>query len=432
MRLVPVSLLAILLAGPASAAPSEVANLISNPGFTTDLEGWNAEPETEVAWTDLDASGSAGSGSALLTNVTSGMPHYVKLWQCVAVEAPAVGYALRYRTRIPGGQDGRIGAWASIAAHEAAGCLGAGYSGYPGVGGGSFPSPPPQIVDEWVESPGQFLEIPPPRQVRSIRVLLVVNFGSSGGEARAHFDDVSLTPLVRMTIPASASLPGQNGAFFRTDLSLFNGSRSTARVDLSHHCLAGRECPPAVVGLDRVVFVPPRSSTVLRDVLAKISRAGTAGALELTFDGAFPVVATSRVSSSPSPGVTNGTTIPALPREAARTRSVLVPLSWGGDPLEGGFRTNVGVFNPGEAPVEVTLRLFESDGKPIGTPFSRTWAPREPFQIDDVFASLDAGDDAFEGAFLVVEATAPVFSYAIVIDEESHDATFIAGVDDSL
>ena len=432
MRLVPVSLLAILLAGPAGAAPSEVANLISNPGFTTGLEGWTAEPETDVAWTNLDASGSAGSGSALLTNVTSGMPHFVKLWQCVAVEAPVVGFALRFRARIPGGQDGRIGAWASLSAHESAECLGAGYSGTPAGGGGSIPSPPPQVVDEWVERPAQFLEAPPGLQVRSIRVLLVVNYGSSGGEARAHFDDVSLTPLVRMTIPASASLPGQNGAFFRSDLSLFNGSRSTARVDLSHHCLAGRECPPAVVGFDRVVFVPPRSSTVLRDVLAKISRAGTAGPLELTFDGALPVVATSRVSSSPSPGVTNGTTIPALPRAAARTRSVLVPLSWGGDGLEGGFRTNVGVFNPEEAQVEVTLKLFESDGEPIGTPFSRTLAPREPLQIDDVFVSLDAGDDVHEGAFLVVEATAAVFSYAIVIDEESHDATFIAGVDDSL
>jgi hypothetical protein len=171
---------------------------------------------------------------------------------------------------------------------------------------------------------------------------------------------------------------------------------------------------------------------VLRDVLAKISRAGTAGPLELTFDGALPVVATSRVSSSPSPGVTNGTTIPALPREAARTRSVLVPLSWGGDGLEGEFRTNVGVFNPGASPVEMTLSLFESDGEPIGTPYSRTLAPREPFQIDDVFASLDAGNDVPTGAFLVVEATAPVFSYAIVIDDESHDATFIAGVDDAL
>lgn len=431
MRLGPV-LLAILLVAPADAALGEVANLISNPGFATGLEGWTANPETEVAWTSLDASGSTSSGAALLTNVTSGMPHYVTLRQCVAVEAPVVGYSLRFRARIPGGQDGRIGAWADIAAHESSECLGAGYSGYLGGGGGSFPSLPPQIVDEWVEHPAQFLEVPPQWTVRSIRVTLVVNFGSSGGEARAYFDDVSLTPLVRMTIPASASLPGQNGAYFRTDLSLFNASRSAARVDLRHSCLAGRECPPAVVGPDPVVLVPPRSSIVLRDVLAKISRAGTAGPLELTFDGALPVVATSRVSSSPSAGGTNGTTIPALPREAARTRSVLVPLSWRGDGLEGESRTNVGVFNPGAAPVEVTLSLCGSDGDPVGTHFSRTFAPREPFQIDDVVALLEAGDEVPEGAFLVVEATAPVFSYAIVIDDESHDATFITGVADSL
>ena len=151
----------------------------------------------------------------------------------------------------------------------------------------------------------------------------------------------------------------------------------------------------------------------------------------MTFDSALRVVALSRVYSSSSRGATTGTTIPALPRQAAHTRAVLVPLSSNGGSLANGFRTNVGVFNPNESPVDVILSLFTSTGDPIGTPLARTCAPKEPFQIDDVFSALDAGTEVRDGAFVVVQSTAPVFSYAIVIDNQSSDPTFIQGVDDS-
>lgn len=82
-------------------------------------------------------------------------------------------------------------------------------------------------------------------------------------------------------------------------------------------------------------------------------------------------------------------------------------------------------------PVEVTLSLFAGTGAPIGTPIERTWAPKEPFQIDDVFSALGAGMESRDGAFVVVHSAAPVFSYALVIDNQSSDPTFIQGVDDS-
>jgi hypothetical protein len=95
------------------------------------------------------------------------------------------------------------------------------------------------------------------------------------------------------------------------------------------------------------------------------------------------------------------------------------------------FAPIVGVFNPNDSPVDVELSLFSSTGNPIGTHFVRTCAPKEPFQIDDAFSALDGGREVCDGAFVVVQSTAPVFSYAIVIDNQSSDPTFIQGVGDS-
>ncbi len=428
MRLAVALSIALLLLGPGASLLGDGQNMISNPGFTQDLGGWTADPEGSAAWSSLDAAGATASGSVLLTNVATNPPHSVKLSQCVPVVGPTLGFALRYRARTPSSPAPFANGGASLSAYATAGCTGDEYGG-PGPGVGS--SGGPGVIDEWLESSGQFLPIPTDWPIRSVLVTLVVPNGQAGQSVQVHFDDVSLTPLVRVTIPASASLQGVNGAFFRTDLSLFNSSRSAARVDLFHFCFAGQPCRPPAIGDDHVVVIPPRSTTVLPDVLATLGHSGTAGAIELISDGALPVVALSRVYSSSSLGATIGTTIPALPGQAANTRAVLVPLSSNGGSLANGFRTNVGVFNPNDAPVDVELSLFTSAGNPIGTPLARACAPKEPFQIDDVFSALGAGTEVRDGAFVVVQSTAPVFSYAIVIDNHSSDPTFLQGVDDS-
>ena len=428
MRLAVAVPIALLLFGPAASLRGDGENMISNPGFTQDLSGWFADPEASATWSALDADGSSTSGSVLLTNVATDPPHYAKLSQCVPVDGPTLGFALRYRTRVPSSQYPLAEAQAIISAFATAGCTGPAFGG-PAAGGGS--SGGPGIVDEWLDSPGGFLLLGTDWPVNSVLVTLIVPNDRAGRSVQVHFDDVSLTPLVRMTIPASASREGLNGAFFRTDLSLFNSSRWAARVDLFHFCIAGQPCRLPYTGDDHVVVIPPRSTIVLRDVLATLGHQGTAGAIELIFEGALRVVARSRTYSSSSVGATIGTTIPALPEGAAHTRAILVPLSSNGSSLENGFRTNVGVYNPNASSVDVHLSLFAGTGEPIGTPIARTWAPKEPFQIDDVFSAVAPGMEVPEGAFVVVQSTAPVFSYAIVIDNQSSDPTFIHGADDA-
>ncbi len=68
---------------------------------------------------------------------------------------------------------------------------------------------------------------------------------------------------------------------------------------------------------------------------------------------------------------------------------------------DGGFRSNVGFLNPGEAPVSVVARLFDgSIGVELGT-LERTVAPLGWLQVDDVFAEAGVPGSAVDRSVVV-------------------------------
>ena len=108
---------------------------------------------------------------------------------------------------------------------------------------------------------------------------------------------------------------------------------------------------------------------------------------------------------------------------------VLNGLSRPADPSSGS-RVNVGVFNQSEVPQVVTFRLVDGNGTTIGQT-ARLFAPREAFQVNDVFAFLNVAGTV-ETAYCLVEGSEalPLFAYAAVIDNRSQDPIFIPGEDD--
>jgi hypothetical protein len=89
IRFGPIGLGAALALGLAGSAWGQ--NLIENGGFDEDLAGWTlfAADESSAMWNDLDASGSATSGSlrAEMVYAGPGNPNAVTAWQCVPVES---------------------------------------------------------------------------------------------------------------------------------------------------------------------------------------------------------------------------------------------------------------------------------------------------------------------------------------------------------
>jgi plastocyanin len=118
--------------------------------------------------------------------------------------------------------------------------------------------------------------------------------------------------------------------------------------------------------------------------------------------------------------------VPGLSPSAALATSVLTSLRNRGD--GDGFRTNVGVFNPGDDPVEVVFHLF-ADGVLVGSTAPLTVAAHSGAQVNAVYAT-SGGDTATSDGFAVVVASGPVFSYAAVIDNHTTDPIFVVGSSD--
>jgi hypothetical protein len=116
--------------------------------------------------------------------------------------------------------------------------------------------------------------------------------------------------------------------------------------------------------------------------------------------------------------------IPGMAASQAYGQSVLTSVRNGG--TGEGFRTNVGLFNPGIAPVSASFRIFVGAAQQ-GTAVVRTVGPHSGVQVNAIFTAAGVADVATSNAVVTVDATGPVFSYAAVIDNATTDPYLVVG-----
>lgn len=402
------------------SGPAAAQNVLVDPGFATSLTGWTVESGVSAGWSLLDIAGSAASGSALVTNSSGVAGFSGGVTQCVAV-VPGVPVAFRVRYRVPSGQTGTAKVQAALDYFSGPSC-GGGAAGGVGNGTAAITSG----FDAWSDFTIGTVVIP--SGVASALVGLRLVKVAAGGIVQAYFDEPSLASVATLTIPASASIHGQNGTFFQTDLwVLGSSSLFVATVTARHRCFASQTCGST----SQFFQVVPRQSVYFTDVLVTLfGNPGTAGAIELSYDTSTRITVLSRTYSPSLPAPTAGTSVPSLTSDDARARAVLVGLGSSGGDLSQGFRSNVGVYNPGSSAVSVTITLHGSSGTTLGAPVLLTLAANEARQVNDVFLTAGAASILTRNAYAVVTSSAPVFSYATVIDNQSQDSVFIAGADD--
>ncbi len=180
----------------------------------------------------------------------------------------------------------------------------------------------------------------------------------------------------------------------------------------------------------------PRESKAFDDVCVSLfGQPNTAGAIEFSHAGtAGQLVVTSRLySTMPQPTV--GMFVPGLPLAAAFPATALTSVRNGttGMGPGAGFRTNVGVYNPGSSPATPTFRVYDGGTLLGSTQLPAPLAPRAGAQINDIFAAVGASATATENAVVLVDADgggSALFSYAAVIDNATTDPIFVAGAED--
>ncbi len=228
-------------------------------------------------------------------------------------------------------------------------------------------------------------------------------------------------------LPAAASVVG--AAPFYSDVRAFNTSYTkTLTVTADYRCFIGA-CSAAV----RTFALAPRESKAFDDICASLfALPGTAGAVELTHDGVDgDLVVTSRLySTAPTPTV--GMFVPALSVEAAHPVTVLTSVRNGG--TGAGFRTNVGVYNPGDASVAPLFKIYDGSTLIATTQLDAPLAPHSGAQLNDIFARTGRQATATGNAVVVVDAggSGPLFSYAAVIDNATTDPILVVGAEDRL
>ena len=228
-----------------------------------------------------------------------------------------------------------------------------------------------------------------------------------------------------ITVPAAASIQGISPFF--SDVRVFNTSYDgPVTITATYRCFLGN-CPGTPPEL--TIDLAARDSQAFNDIVAgAFASPDSAGGIEFTFDGDPDlIIVTSRLySTAPTPTV--GMFIPGLDESQAHQLSALTSVRSGGD--NGGFRTNVGVYNPERHAGQRDLHgLREPRARRRGGPEDGAAALGRAGQRDLRRGRRRRRRDTDNGVILV-QSDVAVFSYAAVIDNNTSDPYLVLGSPD--
>jgi hypothetical protein len=202
-----------------SAPARSAAELPFEDGFDTSVFGWvPAIANVSVGWSELDASGSALSGSARVVNQRLDSGSFPVNWvlECFAV-SEGTPYTLTGSIRIPTGQATSGIAQLAVSWYASSSCP---LAGFLELGR----SPDVRMSsDEWVRVEEPSLVAPP--GAYGARVGLLLFKSQSTGELVAHFDDVLFAPEPAPLALEIGALAGCLGLWRRR----FRGSLGSSR-----------------------------------------------------------------------------------------------------------------------------------------------------------------------------------------------------------
>ena len=223
-------------------------------------------------------------------------------------------------------------------------------------------------------------------------------------------------PAANWVIPVVARLPGAEGTFWSSSVSLWNASGSVNRVDLeflperTNNSAGGLHAP--------FINLAPYASVDLDDVLYDNFGIDDSKGV-LVVDAARPVTVTSRVFTEGPRGGASGNGVRAVWASAFSAAASVLP----GVRVAEGFRTNVGLVTA-DAWVNFVVDLNDGDGSLLARR-SVAVPPRtlRQWSVEQLFGVGARPPDPVGS--VVVTADAPYLAYLTVIDGTSQDPVFI-------
>lgn len=229
-------------------------------------------------------------------------------------------------------------------------------------------------------------------------------------------DPRTLLPEIRdfaWLLPSAARASGAGGAFYTTDLSLFNSGVVDASLTLQFlgHDSDGRNGPY------RRLTLAPGTSVIYADALKSLFGLESGyGAIRIA--SASGLIIMQSQTSTPGAGGTFGQSVPpsrylvsnGIPRFISAIRE------------DSSFRTNLILANPYESVVDADLTLISSEGETLGTK-RVTLPPLGMTQITRVVRAVGVTTE-IRGARLLLSTPTPngfIAAYASTIDNLTND-----------
>jgi|GEM_PF-1220265 len=246
--------------------------------------------------------------------------------------------------------------------------------------------------------------------------LAVVNGEFPSGAIRGTLQATSPGHVV--VIPVMAAVRGQFGSNYKSDLVVGNRGESALEVLAEWYPSNTNLTGPASTA---IITVPAKGQALVAEAPVSLFGAnGTRGALVLRAGSAFSAqVRTYNDQRADGKGTFGQFTDGKLSADAL-SQGVMYGLAEGG-----GFRTNLGWFNPNANPVTVTFTAYAADGTKLGESFSTV--PPYGNDIKSVFSVITGVTNTNQPDFFVTyQASAAIFVFATVNDNTNSDAIYLA------
>ena len=241
-----------------------------------------------------------------------------------------------------------------------------------------------------------------------IALLLILPFAAV---PRAHALNVSGE---RIIFPVIGRFPGAGGTQWQTDVFIANPGTPTYELTLRFY-------PSGEAVQVRTITMTPFSVTTLTDIcLNTFGRANTGGMLELDA-GVITPEARARIYNVGNPAGQFGQGVPGIGYGRLSRQAFLYGLS-----TTSANRLNVGVANPNDAPVVVSILVNDHTGANVHSR-SVTVQPHQFVQFNDIAATF--GIPPQDGLVVNMNTSgALIYGYASEVRNDTGDAVFTFGL----
>jgi hypothetical protein len=210
----------------------------------------------------------------------------------------------------------------------------------------------------------------------------------------------------RVVFPSAGSLPGANGAYWRSDLTLHNPLKE--RMPLGLRYVAGD------VRIDRAVTILGGQSLRWEDVVKSLFRAPEgSGVLWIEYRGKIPPVALLKTYDA-SRGAQGSVDAPLSMRDSATAGTDNADLTIVGIPAGALRRVNLGIVNVGKIPATFRITVRTRTGQQIGKPFEEGLGEDASRMIADIEKTLGVAIDETTAVHVTMTAGTGVAYVSIV------------------